>query len=653
MKTKFRFNAIAIDCESSGINVANGSESFLWTACDLEGNTFHWEFEIDPVTGRVIRDWSKIQKMIRLLNKYHTWIFHNGNFDLRMLAVLLKMPYEEIHTIRGLSKDEFWERIEDTIVMSHLIDNIRSHGLKELAERFVKIPKDDEEELKSAVIKARTAARSIIRKNKLEDWMIHGPTEENYWLPKYIFDNYRSYAKPEWETVCLTYAIRDVERTIILYQFFMDLLKQRKLWEVYREQIQVMRTIVNLEGRGMNFFADRATEGISTIESSMKELDSILLTIAKQHKVPEINFDSPKQIANLLYEKMGVPILPGTLTESGNPSVSKDVLDLLLRVKKVPSIAKSFIRGYQERQIESTSLKFIKNYQSFKVKVPVGKRFRYALYPNINQIGTKTTRVSSYNPNGQNISTGVEEEDDHGVKHKRFNLRELFGPPPGFVWFSIDYTSLQLILFAYEANDTGMIESFSKGYDFHNYVACGLFNTDKPTKEQRKIAKNVNYALIFGGGATTVDLTAGMNGAYELYCTQFPIVAEYMEQVMSQVRRKGYVETAFGYPLMVPRDEPYKGVNYKIQGDEGIIVKRAMVSTEKYLDGHRSQGKLIMQIHDELLFECPAERKGLFPLKKIVQLMMKPAKDIGWVTPVSPALITKDWSIEEKLTVAV
>jgi DNA polymerase-1 len=368
------------------------------------------------------------------------------------------------------------------------------------------------------------------------------------------------------------------------------------------------------------------------------------MSIVNSFGLEEFNFESPMQLQSLLYQEMKFPVV--SLTDKGKPSTDASTLQHLINCcPDHPNI--DFLVYLKELKLNLTSSKYIRNYLHFAIPSTKGKRNYYTLYPNLNQTGTKTTRFSCSNPNGQNISTGKEEEDDTGHKIKRFNLRELFGPPPGYVWYAIDYSSLQLIIFAYEANDQGMIDAFAKGYDFHNYVAKGLFNTEEPTKTERRIAKNVNYALIFGAGAERVDATAGMDGAYQLYQNQFPIVAEYMAKISYQVRKTGQVKTAFGYPLNVPREQPYKGVNYIVQGDEGNIVKQAMYLTNRYLSLHPSKSRLIMQIHDELVFECPKDKD--FPLSTICQLMMGPAREVGWTTPVGASLVTTHWGDKKEL----
>jgi|688.fasta_scaffold28359_2 DNA polymerase I-like protein with 3'-5' exonuclease and polymerase domains len=640
-------SVIAIDTETTGLNFLLGAEPFMVTACDDSANLFYWEFEIDPLTKKIKRNRTTMRDIQLTLKQYDSWVFHNANFDLRALATLFHIPVQDIKKLHK-HPDEFWNHIHDTLLMSHVLDNVRSHGLKDLSVRYLKFPKDDEDNLKESVIAARRVVRSLHRKGAIPDWQIHDETEADYWLPKLVFKAFPDLAKPHWNDVCLSYALKDVERTISLYTLFTDILKKRGTYETYLQEIQTLKVVTDIQSRGMNFLRPVATRVLNDLENHIEQHSQKLTQKVQSFGLECCNFESPKQLQTLMYDVMKFPVV--AVTDKGKPSTDAATLQQLVDCcPDHPHI--DFLVYLKELKLNLTSSKYIRNYLYFAIPSQEGKRIRYTLYPNLNQTGTKTTRFSCSNPNGQNISTGKEEEDDTGHKIKRFNLRELFGPPPGYVWYAIDYSSLQLIIFAYEANDSGMIDAFAKGYDFHNYVACGLFNTKEPTKNERRIAKNVNYALIFGAGASRVNATAGMDGAYELYQNQFPIVAEYMEKISYQVRKTGQVKTAFGYPLLVPREQPYKGVNYIVQGDEGNIVKRSMALCNDFLNTHSSKSRLIMQIHDELVFECPKGKK--FPLNSICNLMMSPAREIGWITPVGASLVTTHWGDKKELVVSI
>lgn len=245
-------------------------------------------------------------------------------------------------------------------------------------------------------------------------------------------------------------------------------------------------------------------------------------------------------------------------------------------------------------------------------------------------------------------SKGHEEEDElSGTKVRKLNLRTVFGPRRGRQWIAIDYSQLQLRIFAFLSQEQSLQDAFDAGWDFHTFVACRIFNTDNPSDLQRRIAKNVNFALIFGAGQAKVDATAGMPGAYDLFRSQFPSVDRYMSSLIRQTRRTGVVWTAGGYPLRIPKDRAYACVNYAVQGTEGDIVKDALHKTHSFIrnDEQYNDVRLILTVHDELLFESPTSVQ--FPVDPICEIMENAGLALGMTTPVEASLIRKSWDAKE------
>lgn len=670
---------LAIDTETTGVDLyigkdlqSSNAKPFAVSTCDNEGNYKYFSFPVDLTTRQPIYNHTQLARLSLHIYSYDTWVFHNANFDLRALFIL-KQAYG--YEAESLDKLIFNHNIHDTLIASHIIDSEMAHGLKPLAKHFLDVSDDDESALHDAINEAKRFVRS---KKAQSLWGLDTSSNVGFWFPRAVANAY-SDAPRHWADVCETYAIKDVERTMGLHLLFQEILKERGELELYEEQLKLIPVILNIQRNGMHFFMGKARAEHDTLTAKIADAEKELNTLISKH-LPEylaesINTNSSKQMIELLFDKLKLPILDWT--PKGEPSTSASNLNRLLhkmeespevwamydnhllrqkstedklKVKALKDDMLKFLKLLMEMRLWVTTTRYIDNYFSYVHQCNVGtktKRQLWMIYPNLNQTGTSTTRLSSSNPNGQNISTGVDDFDEDGNKSKKLNLRTLFGPRPGYKWYSIDYKSLQLIIFAYESGDKGMIDAFKKGYDFHNYVACGLFETDKPTSDQRRIAKNVNYALIFGAGKNRVDATAGMDGAYDLYENQFPVVKEYMEKVMRQVRKNGFVKTAFGYPLVVPRTQPYKGVNYIVQGDEGDIVKKAMRYCHQFLKDQHPKANLIMQIHDELVFECPVNYK--FPLKEICKLMEAPALEIGWETPVDASIVLDHWGNKQKI----
>lgn len=233
--------------------------------------------------------------------------------------------------------------------------------------------------------------------------------------------------------------------------------------------------------------------------------------------------------------------------------------------------------------------------------------------------------------------------------------RDIFAPRPGKVWYAIDYNQLELRIFAAVSGEDSLIQALAEGYDFHGYVASRIF--DKPpeeiTKQERRIAKNTNFAIIFGASPRKVNATAGIPDAYELFAGLFPNVHSYMQSTIKEVRKTGYVRTLDGYRLDVPHNAPYKAVNYKVQGTAGSIVKQAMIDIDEEGLVDWINARMALQIHDELLIEVDEDSEYNHPsnIYDICRAMENAGAKLGVDTPVSCDIITTDWGHGEEVTV--
>ncbi len=657
---------IAIDTETTGLDLSKDAQVFLITACDDEGRLFHWQFDCMH-DGKVIYDQKKLDNFKETINKYPKWVFHHAKYDMRGLTKAFGKVSSEFKTLADPKvkpdfEENFHKYIDDTLIQSHIVDSGGSHALKDLGILYLDILDTDEKKLKQSI----RAACQWAKTHKIP--LTRRDDDGGYWIPRYIAMTDPS-APREWLTDCLDYGLCDVERTVGIHLTLRPVVHELFADSSYERELSLIPLIMEIESRGLGYRWDFAQKTLVKLNGEIESLKQAIQKMAQVFGMEDFNYNSTKQLSELLFEKWDLPVLK-TSEKTSNPSCDAGTLQELGKYARyqlqstsidIKSKVKNqrisyFIDALLHAKHLATTSRYIENYNSFAVSYAIGPSVRgkrktvgYKIYPNLNSNGTSTVRFSSSRPNGQNISTGVEEEHD-GKKVKVLSLRELFAPEPDELWVTIDYTSLQLIIFAYESGDTGMINAFLQGHDFHNYVACSLFGVSEATKDQRRIAKNVNYSLIFGAGKAKVDDTAGMPGAFDLYYHQFPIVKDFMQRIIKKVRKEGYVRTAFGYPLKVPKNEPYKGVNYIVQGDEGDIVKNAMLGCNKILKGHASQARMIFQIHDELIFSVVKSKIHLFPIQDIVAAMMGPAGKLGWVTPVDPSIVVEDWSKKSSIT---
>ena len=636
---------LAVDTETTGIFHRFGCRPFAISTCDDEGETRYWEWDINPHTreSKISREHKReVQEHL----KNRTLVFHNAKFDILMLNAL------------GI-KFRWRHRTYDTGAMCHTFHSA-THAkykgrLKELSLHYLDYADYDEETLKKAV----NSARSIVRNKKL-GWELAKDTEADYWVPRMICKHAPEYLKPAgkwdkgddplthpWYTICETYAVQDVERTMLLY-----LSLKERLEEDYPEQLERERklnsVLVNMSGQGLSLI----DENIKTSDKQYKkQVGSALKSMQQITKNKDFNPDSPIQLREVLFKKFKLPTLKETKTKEA--STDKEVLSHLRDVATGTPL--KFLQHLKEYKECGSALRYLTQYQNLAIEL--------MLYPYINQVGTSTTRMSSSDPNGQNISKGKELEE--GEK-PAYNLRTLFGPRPGRVWYCLDYSQLQLRIFAYCTQEKSMIEAFRKGWDFHGFIASRIFNKpiDEVTKLERRIGKNVNFGFVFGASPKKIEQTAGVTGLWDTVCEMFPSAHQYMKDTKAFVQRNGYVLTPHGYPLQIPvnqwgRLETHKGVNYIVQGCEGDICKNAMILCDDYINEvlHEEMSidfNMIFQVHDELIFEGPADLEPSLEkkiLRKLKSLMEKPGKDIGFITPVDVEKTTTDWANTFELAV--
>jgi DNA polymerase-1 len=588
-------NWLALDTETTGPYLFHGCKPFLVSTCDLKGNIRCWEWPVDPFTREPKIPKRHLREIQELITK-HILVFHNAKFDIRALE-----------SIGIIWPPLSFYRIHDTQLASHAANSLESHKLKDLAEKYLSISTTDEEDLIKAVHSARRVGRSS--KWKLGA-RLNGKeaVKADYWMPK---------AVDQTSSVCRTYATWDVIRTIQLMQMYASVLTDENLWDSYFRELNLLPAIYRMESNGMSISQETLSTELSEYERTSSREERFCQAIAP------INIRSPKQLQEILYKRFDLPVQK--FTDAGQPATDEHTLRYLLAQRNGRSnrFLKHLIK-YRECQ---SGLRYLKNYQC--------SQLNGVLYPSFHQTGTRTTRFSSSDPNAQNVS-----------KSSSLPLRKIFCPRPEYHWISIDYSQLELRLFAHISNEQSLIDSFDQGYDFHSFVATKIF--DKPanriTKEERRIAKNTNFSIIFGASPRKVNLTAGISDAYNLFANQFPNVKSFSEETIRLVHRKGSVPTITGYRLMVPPEDPYKGVSYRVQGSAGDIIKNAMIEIDSQIQaGDVKRCRMIAQIHDELLFEFEGEPDPS-GIRLLQDIMEDAGRSLGVTTPTDAEIITTNWS---------
>jgi DNA polymerase-1 len=606
---------LALDFETTGLDIKTVDEPFMASTCDEDGNTRYWRWKVDPFTRKVTVPKAERDSLEKYLSN-KVIIFHNAKYDIRCLEKI------------GIN---FHWNFEETLLASHAVSSSDKHGLKELAVKYLEFSDSDEKLLKQAVNRARHQARKL-------GWMVHEATEPDYWIPGQL---------DETDRTCETYAVQDAERTMLLWKLYEPLLDELDLRAGYEREKELLRVVYRMESDGITINLRRLNEIQSFLLREVSEAESMAKDEAKGIGLYNLNLDSNKQLPKLLHDPkyLGLPI--GKTTEKGNISMDKEALSTLYKASESGSPAYNFLRQMLLRRTFLSGIRYLEGYKSKAYKI---NNEWAILFASLNQTGTQTTRFSSSNPNGQNVSKKAKAKLKWGDKEEEFSipkLREVFGPVPGKVWYAIDYSQLELRVFAAVSKEQGLIDALNAGYDFHGYVASRIFNKpmDEISDQERTIAKNTNFALIFGASPRKVNETAGIPNAYELFAGQFPNATAFMQKTIREVKKTGHVRTVDGYRLDIPLNAPYKAVNYLVQGTAGRIVKNAMVKIDREDWFDWENIRLVLQIHDELIIETDSRGEYNTPqyISRITDLMQEAGSDMGINTPVDCDLITTDW----------
>jgi DNA polymerase I-like protein with 3'-5' exonuclease and polymerase domains len=653
MASSFRY--LAVDVETLGLDLSHGIEPFIITATDDNLKEYAWEFPVNPKTRKVKYSLASLKEVQKLL-KAKELVFHNGSFDIKALAnagIYLSIPsWRDGCQPINFTKTErvlpvTVASIDDTLNASHICFSDEQHGLKYLAAKYLDIPNTDEKDLQKAVVSARAIGKR--KEWKLgEDLSGKANTKYDYWMPKAI--------NPKCK-LALTYGKLDTKRTILLWLLFKELLeKEPSLLKSYQEEMDLMPELYAMESTGITLHKKRTSTLLQKMQAERKPALSIAEKIGKRIHNPEFNCNSPIQVSQLLFgwSKHGTKVtqfdksfkLPVYhYTDTKAPSTNADTLDNLLKHcqkrPKTNKVALQFLTSIKTAAKYETGCNYLQSYINHSLPDINKKLIR--LYPSFNQTGTRLTRLSSSNPNGQNITENPE-----------IPLRSVFCPAPDKVWYSIDGSQLELAILAYASQDQRMLQAIEDKEDFHDMVMRELFykeskqGGDAGKTAARKKAKAVNFRITYGGDGAAIDAIGGP-GTYKRFAARFPGLPSYMAKMIAYAKKNGFVETLSGRRLYVdPRRAKTKAVNAVVQGTAGEWAKFAMrrVSTRKLVDWKKSF--ILLQLHDELLLEYP-KTTPLVIIRRVCNEMKAAAVDLNFKVNVDVKIIKSNWAEKESV----
>ena len=413
------------------------------------------------------------------------------------------------------------------------------------------------------------------------------------------------------------YAAEDADVTMKLQQVLWEKLsKEPTLEKLFKEmELPLLGVLSRMERRGVLIDSDALFLQSNEIANRLSELEEQAYVLAGQ----PFNLASTKQLQEILFDKLGLPVIQKT--PKGAPSTNEEVLEELAFSHELPKVL-----------VEHRGLSKLKSTYTDKLPQMVNPQTG-RVHTSYHQAVTATGRLSSSDPNLQNIPIRNEEGR---------RIRQAFIAREGFTVVAADYSQIELRIMAHLSQDQGLINAFTQGKDIHRSTAAEIFGValDEVTSEQRRNAKAINFGLIYGMSAFGLSRQLGIGRAdaqsyMDLYFKRYPGVQTFMHDIREKAKAQGYVETLFGRRLYLPDINSSNGmrrkaaervaINAPMQGTAADIIKRAMIQLDQTLQNDPDIA-MIMQVHDELVFEVRSEKVAFY--SELIKTQMESATNL-------------------------
>ena len=554
--------AFSIDTETSSLDTMTADLIGISLSCNEgEGCYVPIKHSYDGMPKQI--PLNLIQKILgaAITKNQKKLVGQNLKFDLPML------------NRHGINVDEF---LGDTMLMSYVLNSTGTrHGLDRLAVYYLNYEPMKYEEVVGSASKQINFAQVEI--------------------PAATF-----------------YAAEDADITLRLFNHLNGMLKdQPKLTKLLTSiEYPMLQSLIRVETNGAKIDGLMLSEYSDELAIKIEELSKAAFKMAGE----EFNMDSPKQLVEILYNKLDLPVLKKT--PKGQPSTNEDTLQRLAEEYDLPKIIIEY-RGLAKLKSTYTD-------SLIDIQHPVTKR----IHTSYQQAVTSTGRLSSTEPNLQNIPIKTSE----GRK-----IREAFIAEKGNVLISADYSQIELRIMAHLSGDKNLTHAFNNNIDVHSATASEIFNIslEEVTPEHRRSAKAINFGLIYGMSAFGLTRQLGIprheaQAYLDTYFERYTGVRKYMDTTKELAKKNLFVETILGRKLHVAAINDSNGlrrqaaeraaINAPLQGSAADIIKKAMIDVDQWIGKNNSDIKMIMQVHDELIFEV---KKGFADeaLKNIISLM--------------------------------
>ena len=403
--------------------------------------------------------------------------------------------------------------------------------------------------------------------------------------------------------VATDYAAEDADITLRLFNTLSTLLKKKPTQEKLLKEIEypLVHVLSRVEQNGAKIDKNKLGNHSKELGEKIADLSAQAFKIAGE----EFNLDSPKQLLEILYEKQGLPVL--RKTPKGQPSTNEETLQRLSEEYELPKIILQYRTLAKLKSTYTDSLINIENPKTQRI------------HTSYQQAITSTGRLSSTEPNLQNIPIKTAEGR---------RIREAFVPEKGNTLISADYSQIELRIMAHLSEDKNLTNAFNNNIDVHSSTAAEVFGVaiEDVNKDQRRSAKAINFGLMYGMSAFGLTRQLGITRAeaqeyLDTYFARYTGVRDYMDNIKAKAKEDMFVETIMGRRLYLNEINAANGlrrqaaeraaINAPLQGSAADIIKKAMLDIDKLILNEMPDVKMIMQVHDELVFECPKENADL------------------------------------------
>ena len=526
----------------------------------------------------------QVQKIIgkTIEKNAHKAIGQNLKFDIPILSR------------HGIKLDKF---LADTMLMSYVLNSTATrHGMDKLAEYYLNYQTTKYSDV------AGTASKEI------------------------------SFSAVNID-IASNYAAEDADITLRLYNKLQQLLEDKPSQIELLKNIEypLVHVLASIEANGAKVDRDKLAAHSEELSRKIEILSAEAFRLAKE----EFNLDSPKQLLEVLYEKLKLPVLKKT--PKGQPSTNEETLKRLSEEYELPKIILEY-RGLAKLKSTYTD-------SLIKIENPKTKR----IHTSYQQAVTSTGRLSSTEPNLQNIPIKTAEGR---------RIREAFVPEKGNVLISADYSQIELRIMAHLSKDKNLTHAFNNNLDIHSATAAEVFNADLEavTSEQRRSAKAINFGLMYGmsafGLTRQLDIPRAEAQQYlDTYFERYTGVKDYIENTKIKAKENMYVETLMGRRLYLNEINAANGlrrqaaeraaINAPLQGSAADIIKKAMIDINQFLFKEMPNVKMIMQVHDELIFESPKSEAN--EVLKAMKEMMESTVELD-IPLIADAEIGANWN---------